>query len=260
MIEIQISVPDVVIPHMHKDLTAWQRSSNANIAQKLDTSPKCALPKMHTHSHSTITKVSQNWHIKLLYEHSTKQYKNTHKWDDDFMIAFQLCAQPQKNVYNQKVTAGYTQKCLYANITYRLQPYHKHKYTHVQLDTCADVNVMPESIYKLVFNDPHTSKLAKNDIDLTVYTRHSVDLIGKCTYYMLSKGTKQPVKVDFYIAKEEGSVLLSQETVFQLQLLDVKPQLEYLLPRATLISSAVDYPKKQDTCTIHIYTTATRQK
>ena len=68
---------------------------------------------------------------------------------------------------------------------------------------------MPESIYKLVFNDPYTSKLVKNDTDLTVYTRHSVDLIGKCTFYMLSKGTKQPVKVDFYIAKQEKSVLLS---------------------------------------------------
>ena len=84
--------------------------------------------------------------------------------------------------------------------------------------------------------------MAKNDIDLTVYTRHSVDLIGKCTFYMLSKGTKQPVKVDFYIAKEEGSVLLSCKTVFQLQLLDVKPRLGYLPPRAMLRSSLVDYP------------------
>ena len=45
--------------------------------------------------------------------------------------------------------------------------------------------------------------------DLTVYTRHSVDIIDKCTFYMLSKATKQPIKVEFYIAKEEGSVLLS---------------------------------------------------
>ena len=59
---------------------------------------------------------------------------------------------------------------------------------------------MPESVYKLVFNDPQTAKLAKNDIDLTIYTRESVDLIGRCTFYMLSKGTKQPVKVHFYIA------------------------------------------------------------
>ena len=126
------------------------------------------------------------------------------------MIAFQLCAQPQKNVHHQKVTTGYTQKCLYANIPYRLQPYHKHnKYLCVQCDTCADINLMPESVYKLLFNDHQTSKLVRNDIDLIVYTRHSVNLIGKCTFYMLSKGIKQPVKVDFYIAKEEGSVLLS---------------------------------------------------
>ena len=62
---------------------------------------------------------------------------------------------------------------------------------------------------------------------------------------MLSKGIKQPVKVDFYIAKEEGSVLLSQETVFQLELLNVKPRLEYLPPRAMLISSAAVYPKRE---------------
>ena len=68
---------------------------------------------------------------------------------------------------------------------------------------------MPESVYKFVFNNPQMAKLAKNDIDFTVYKRHSVDLIGKCTFYMLSKGTKQPIKVEFYIAKEEGSVLLS---------------------------------------------------
>ena len=110
---------------------------------------------------------------------------------------------------------------------------------------------MSESVYQLVFNDPHTAKLAKYDIDLTVYTRHSVDLIGKCTFYMLSKATKQPIKVDFYIAKEEGSVLLSQETVFQLQLLDVQPRLEYLPPRATLISSAANHPKRE----VHVQST-----
>ena len=123
------------------------------------------------------------------------------------MIAFQLHAQPQRSIYNQRVTTGYTQKCLYANIPYGLKPYHKHnKYLRAQLGTCADVNLMPESVYKLVFNDLQTAKLAKNDIDLTVYTRQSVDLIGKCTFYMLSKATKQPIKVEFYVAKEEGSV------------------------------------------------------
>ena len=74
------------------------------------------------------------------------------------MIAFQLCAEPQKSVHNQRVTKGYTQKCLHANIPYQLKPYHKHnKYLHVQLDTCTDINLMPESVYKLVFNDQQTA-------------------------------------------------------------------------------------------------------
>ena len=41
MLKIQISVPDVVIPHMHKDLIAWLRSINVNIVPKLDTSQIC---------------------------------------------------------------------------------------------------------------------------------------------------------------------------------------------------------------------------
>ena len=83
--------------------------------------------------------------------------------------------------------------------------------THVQMSTlCLRVS-------QNFFNDPHTAKLAKNDINLTVYKGLSVDLICKCTFDKLSKGTKKPVKVDFYIAKEEGSVLLSWETIFQLQ-------------------------------------------
>ena len=154
-------------------------------------------------------------------------------------------AQPQKTVNSQNASKSYTKKCLYANIPYRLQPYHKYKYLCVQLNTYANVNLMPESVYKLVFNGPERSKLAKNDSHLTVYTRHSVDLIGKCTFFMLSKDMKQPVEVDCYIAIDDGSVFLSSETVLQLQLLDVKQRLEYLPPRVTLISSAADYPRKE---------------
>ena len=116
------------------------------------------LPPQHYHKGK-----SKQAHQIIVPKHSIKQYQNTHDCDndDDFMIAFQLCAQPQKSVHNQRVTTSYTQKCLYANIPYRLQPYHKHnKYLCFQLETCADVNLMPESVYKLVFDDSQTSKLA----------------------------------------------------------------------------------------------------
>ena len=138
-------------------------------------------------------------HQIIVPDQSNDQYKSTDKSDDDddddFMIAFQLHAQPQKNVDSQNATTSNTQKFLYTNILYRLQPYHKHnKYLCVHLDTCADVNLMPKSIYKLVFNDPHTSKVTMNGIDLAVYMRHSVDLIGKCVFFMLRKDTKKLLK------------------------------------------------------------------
>ena len=78
MIEIQTTVPDVVIPCMCKDLTAQLRSTTANSAQKSDTSKRCALPQMHTHNHSTIIKVSQNRHIKLLYLNILLSSTRTH--------------------------------------------------------------------------------------------------------------------------------------------------------------------------------------
>ena len=62
----------------HKDLTAQLRSTNTNNAQKLDTSQKCALPKIHTSSHSTIIKISQNRHIKSLYLNILLNSTRTH--------------------------------------------------------------------------------------------------------------------------------------------------------------------------------------
>ena len=173
---------------MHKDLISQLRSINVNIVPKLDTSQRCALQTMHAHSHSNIIEVSQNRHIQLLYLNIVISFIKTHTSVIIMMsmIAFQLSAQPQRSIHNQRVNTSYAQKCLYANIPYWLKPYHKYnKYLCVQLDTWADVNLMPESIYKLVLNDLQTAKLAKNDIDLTVYTWHSVDLIGKCTFYIL---------------------------------------------------------------------------
>ena len=65
--------------------------------------------------------VSQDRHIKLFVpEHHKKPHQNTHECDndDDFIIAFQLRAQPREAFTNQRVNTSYAQKCLYANIPY----------------------------------------------------------------------------------------------------------------------------------------------
>ena len=39
-------------------------------------------------------------------------------------------------------------------------------YLQARLDTCADVNIMPVSVYKLVFKDPSMEKLIPNKLQL----------------------------------------------------------------------------------------------
>ena len=155
----------MVIPQTHKDLIAWLRSINVNIVPKLDTSQRCALPNLQCLQLQQYQRGKpKQTHQIVVPEHYTKPYQNTHEWDndDECMIAFQLHAQPQRSIHNQRVNTHYAQKCLYTYILYQLKPYHKHnKYLCIQLDTCADVNLMQESVYKLVFNNLQTAKLAR---------------------------------------------------------------------------------------------------
>ena len=132
---------------------------------------------------------------------------------------------------------------LIANIPYRIKQHQSHhKYLRVWLDTCADVNIMPRSVYQMMFNDPEVKQLAPNDISLGVYTDHQVHILGKCNFYMLHPDTKKPHAVMFYVASTEGSVLLSCTTLLTLDLIQTRPRLDYLPPRAKLIISAADHP------------------
>ena len=67
-------------------------------------------------------------------------------------------------------------------------------------------------------------------------------ILGKCKLYILHPDTKKQHAVTFYIASNEGSVLLSCTTLLALDLIQTKPQLDYLPPRAKLITSAADHP------------------
>ena len=59
---------------------------------------------------------------------------------------------------------------------------------------------------------------------------------------MLHPDTKKPHAVTFYIASNEGSVLLSCTTLLALDLIQTRPRLDYLPPQAKLITSAADHP------------------
>ena len=78
-----------------------------------------------------------------------------------------------------------------------------------RLDTCTDVNLMPASVHKLVFNDSKMQKLAPSDLQVGTYTTDTVKIVGSCKFYLVHLETKKLMELTFYVAVNDGSVLLS---------------------------------------------------
>ena len=134
---------------------------------------------------------------------------------------------------------------LITNLASGLKPHHKrNQYLRARLDTCADVNIMPVSVYKLVFQDPDCKKLAPSKLEIGTYNTATVKLVGSCMFYLVHPDTKCLQEVTFYVASNNGSVLLSCVTVLALHLIQHHTILDYLPPGASLITSSTDHPKK----------------
>ena len=74
----------------------------------------------------------------------------------------------------------------------------------------------------MMFNDPEVQQLAPN-ISLGVCTDHQVDILGKCNFFMIHPDMKKLHAVTFYVACNEGSVLLSCTTLLALDLIKTRP-------------------------------------
>ena len=103
---------------------------------------------------------------------------------------------------------------------------------------------MPASMYQLVFNDAKMQKLAPSKLQVGTYTTGTVKIVGSCTFYLVHPDRKKLIEVTFYVAMNEGSMLLSCKTTLLLGLVQPRPRLDYLPPRASLITSSADHPKK----------------
>ena len=113
-----------------------------------------------------------------------------------------------------------------------------------RLDTCADVNIMPELVYKLVFHDPNLEMLTPNKLQIGTYTNAMIKIVGNCKLYLLHPDTKKLVETIFYVATNDGSVLLSCKSTLALELMQPRSRLDYLPTRASLITSTQDHPKE----------------
>ena len=134
---------------------------------------------------------------------------------------------------------------LITNLAYRLKSHHtRNLYLRARLDTCVDVNIMPASVYRLVSQDSELKKLALSSLEVGTYTTDTVKIVGSYMFYLVHLDTKKLMDVSFVVAVNDGSMLLSGKTTLMLGLIQPRRRLEYLPPRASLITSSADHHKK----------------
>ena len=139
-----------------------------------------------------------------------------------------------------------TSSHLITDLAYRLRPHHTRlQYLRARLDTCTDVNIMSASVYRLVFKDPDLKKLVPSSLEIGTYTTDTVNIVGCCVFYLVHPVTKKLHEVTFFVAGNDGSVLLSCTTTPVLGLIQPRTRPDYLPPMASLITSSVDHPKKK---------------
>ena len=111
---------------------------------------------------------------------------------------------------------------------------------------------MPAKVYKLVFQDPDYTKLAPRKLKICTYTTHIVKLVESCVFYLVHPDTKCLQEVTFYVANNNGSVLLSCATALDLGLIQSHTKLDFLPSRASLITSSADYLKNKFQGSVHV--------
>ena len=105
--------------------------------------------------------------------------------DDSFCLEIKIKLKQAKEQRVPKATH------LITNVAYRLQPHHhRNMYLRARLNTCADVNLMPASVYQLVFKDPKMQKLTPSNLQVGTYTTDSVKIVGTCKFYLVHLDTK----------------------------------------------------------------------
>ena len=159
--------------------------------------------------------------------------------DDSFCLQLKIQHVQAHNRITQKPT------CLITNLAYRLKQHeNRNLYLRARLDTCTDINIMPASVYKLVFRDPNLQKLAPSKLQIGTYTNDTVKIVGTCKLYLVHLDTKKLLETTFSVANNDGSMLLSCNSTLALDLIQPRSRLDYLLLRASLIISMQDHPRK----------------
>ena len=177
-------------------------------------------------------------HVNNLYDDPDSYPSDICSSEDSFCLQVRIRKQHNEKQQIPKLTH------LITNIAYQLKQHHtRNQYLRARIDTGAEINLMPVSVYRLIYHDQDLKRLTVSKLKIGTYTMDTIKIIGTTTIYLLHPDSKKLVEMTFYFASNEGSVLLSCNTSLTLGLIQSRPRLDYLPPTARLITSNVDHPR-----------------
>ena len=142
--------------------------------------------------------------------------------EDSFCLQVRIKRQLDATQKSPKLTH------LITNIAYWLKQHHtRNQYLRARIDTGAEVNFMPVSVYRLIYHDHDLKKLTPCRLKIGTYTMDTIKIIGTIIMYLIHLDSKKPTETTFYIALNEGSILLSCNTSLALGLVQSRPRLDY---------------------------------
>ena len=71
--------------------------------------------------------------------------------------------------------------------------------------TCAEANIIPLSVYKLIFKDPDCELLAtRTKVAIRTYTTVKINIAGSCSLIVIHPHTSNLKQVTFYVTSMES--------------------------------------------------------
>ena len=141
---------------------------------------------------------AQQLRVGALYTHHNADHSESDsETEDSFCL--------QMKIHRTQILHPEMPKPIYlmANLAYHLQEHHKrNQYLRARLDTCVDVNLMPMTMYCLMFKDPGLKKLTPSNMEIETYTNDVMKIIGTCYLYLVHPERKHLMKVLFFIERK----------------------------------------------------------
>ena len=122
-------------------------------------------------------------------------------------------------IFNVKEPKSKAKRRIYTNIKID----GTENYLWAKVNTAANVNLMPTTVYTQICEDPNLDRLGPMDTDLSVYNDSAICAFGTCIIPLILPIDGHTHETKFYVAHHYGIMLFSCEDSWYLQIIQPHP-------------------------------------